>query len=365
MKVLAIIPTYGHPRYSKRIKMLKNCGFEVTALAFKRDYHAGAPVECNTTIIGHISHGNYIKRIFILLSNIMTFRRSISNSDIVYAFESDMFYISVISGFWLKKTIVLEVGDIRPIQVKNSILGFLIRFFDRFFINRCSLIAVTSPDFYEEYYANILNIEKEYLVIENKVADNSLAIYDQTLPDKTSVISIGYFGLLRCKWSWEVLKLLSKNKRFRVYIAGKVFTETNMEREFSEYPEICYLGEYTQGHIREIYNTVDIVWASYPYEIGDQRSLWARTNRFYEGCFYQTPMITRLGSSDGRMVKAHSIGLCITNQDALMVVQELSAITQSQIKFWKSNLENLDRSVYLQSNQDLLALKEKIEGIQR
>ena len=36
-RILCVLPLVGHPRHAKRIEMLQQAGYEVTAIAFERD----------------------------------------------------------------------------------------------------------------------------------------------------------------------------------------------------------------------------------------------------------------------------------------------------------------------------------------
>lgn len=56
-----------------------------------------------------------------------------------------MAYIALIAGIGLRKPVVLEVGDIREIQVDSGLSGWVVRILDRLFLARCSLLVATAP----------------------------------------------------------------------------------------------------------------------------------------------------------------------------------------------------------------------------
>ena len=50
IKILSVLPVLGQPRYSKRITMLQELGFNVEVVTFERDYHRGRIPNCDIKI---------------------------------------------------------------------------------------------------------------------------------------------------------------------------------------------------------------------------------------------------------------------------------------------------------------------------
>ena len=79
-------------------------------------------------------------------------RRAIQRNDIVYASGQDVAFMALIAGLGLAKPVILEVGDIRELQVAPGLKGRLVRIVDKYCVNACSLLVATAPGFIDTYY---------------------------------------------------------------------------------------------------------------------------------------------------------------------------------------------------------------------
>ena len=86
--------TLGHPRDSKRIKMLLDGGFYVEAIGFSRDSHVGRIPDCKVDVIGKISDGNYLRRIIVLLASLNKLQLKLRQSKITYVSGFDMLFLT-------------------------------------------------------------------------------------------------------------------------------------------------------------------------------------------------------------------------------------------------------------------------------
>jgi succinoglycan biosynthesis protein ExoL len=360
VKVLTILPVLGHPRDSKRVSMLQEQGFDVEVCAFERDYHKGRVPDCQIHILGKVEHGKYLKRLISLSRSVFRVRRLIKENNVIYTSGSDMAYLAVIASVGLKKPVIIEIGDIRELQVSDSIAGRLYRKLDKWFVVRCSLLVSTAQAFIDEYYDKWLGVTINSLVIENKLEPTNVSkksiksLEGNPLVDRP--LRIGYFGLLRDYWSIEVLiALASSNKiNVEVLLAGIPLDSTKEILSKAEKTKgITYFGKYRSPQdLPHLYNSVDMVWACYP-EIGpnDWNLRWARPNRFYESCFFETPFFSRVGCKDALDVKKHEIGFLVYEHGIDKVVNSISLISPSELLRWRENISNLSKDVYLYTNE--------------
>lgn len=362
-RILSVLPLLGHPRDSKRISMLQEGGFTVEAVAFKREYHTGRLPGCQVKFLGNISNGRYLQRILKMILSLPKLRTAIKRNDLVYASGPDMAYMAIFAGLGLGKPIVLEVGDIRELQVMRGLKGRLIRMFDRLFVDACSLLIATAPGFVEFYYRQWLKASIPSIIIENKLESTysglNIAEEEIEIPKGTPLVDrplrIGYFGGLRCEWSWHVLVALAlaKPKDVEIVLAGYPMNPVNLPQLVDNYPNIKYIGQYrSPNDLPLLYNSVDLVWACYqPIGPDDWNLRWARPNRFYESCFFKKPMISRHGSSDSVVVEHYGIGMIITDSEIEHVVSKLCNITNEAIRTWTENMLNLPYEVYMYTTE--------------
>ncbi|MDH3614641.1 MAG: hypothetical protein OES10_15350 [Gammaproteobacteria bacterium] len=364
VNILSALPLVGHPRDSKRISMLKQAGFCVEAVAFNRPYHSGRLPDCQVGSLGDIESGRYIRRLLKMVRVLPTVRRAMRRNDVVYASGPDMALLALVAGLGLRKPVVLEVGDIREVQLLAGIFGRLIRWLDKRLLNRCALLVVTAPKFLDVYYREWLNSPIPAIVIENKLeadfADKASApaMRDsgrvRTDADRRS-LRIGYFGGLRCEWSWSVLRDLAvvRPADVEIILAGYPMNPRNLPDEVTKYDNIEYLGEYRSPQdLPSLYAQIDLVWACYQH-IGpnDWNLRWARPNRFYESCLFGKPLVSRAGSCDAGEVERFNIGLVIAEEGIDPVVKRIAAITTEDLDTWTRNVTALPRSVYVYTSE--------------
>ena len=349
LRILTVLPVLGQPRDSKRVDMLVSLGFDVTVAAFNREYHSGRMPSCPTLIIGTISHGNYLQRIGKMVGALPKLRRAMKSRDIVYASSPDMALLAMLAGLLLRKKVILEVGDVREIQTSDGFKGWIVRIADRFVTNRCALLVVTAGGFLDNYYRCWLGSNVPAIVVENKLEASAAVGRDEStrgnLPSGRPLIDrplrIGYFGLLRCQWTWDVLKAfaLKHPKKVEIIVAGYPMEPTDIASQVTSIPNITYLGEYkSPSDLPKLYGEVDLVWACYKF-IGpkDWNLKWARPNRFYESCYFGRPLISRSGSCESIEVARLKIGLNINSYDIPDVVAELESITVDMVDQWRAN----------------------------
>lgn len=357
IRILSVLPLLGHPRDSKRITMLRQAGFTVEAVAFDRNYHTGRMPDCPVESLGTISHGRYLQRILKMVTVLPAMQRAIRRNDIVYASGADMALMALVASLGLGKPVVVEIGDIREVQVASGLKGRLVRIADKYFVNACSLLVATAPGFIDTYYRQWLKASVPAMVIENKLESDfaqdiasTKVIAPEGKPLLDRPLRIGYFGGLRCEWSWRVLQSLAvaRPNDVQIVLAGYVMDPVDLPEQVKKYDNIEYLGQYSSPQdLPDLYNGVDLVWGCYqPIGPDDWNLRWARPNRFYESCLFQTPIVSRAGSCDSVDVERFEIGLVIEEEEIDRVVNKLCDIRFEDLALWRSNMTALPRNVY-------------------
>ena len=362
LKILSVLPLLGHPRHSKRIAMLQKAGFMVEAIAFERNYHTSRMPNCPVERLSKISHGLYLQRILKLISALPAIRRAIKRNDLIYAFGPDMAMAALIAGWGLRRPVILEVGDIQRIQVKCGLMGYLTRLMDRYAVNSCKLLVATAPGFIRGYYREWLHTITPALVLENKLetpTEDTNHMNITTIIEGKSLVDrplrIGYFGNLRCEWSWQVLEALalSRPNEVEIVVAGYPMNPADLPERAAKLSNVDFRGVFRSPQdLPTLYGDVDLIWGCYPRpESCDLNWRWARTNRFYESCFYQKPIISLKDSGDSIDVERYGIGLIIYGQSIERVVDVLSGISPDDLVRWKKNMLMLPRKVYVYTSE--------------
>jgi len=189
--------------------------------------------------------------------------------------------------------------------------------------------------------------------IESEAANfkrsNSLPLDDRPL-------RIGYFGLLRDEWSWQVLESLAKthSDKIEIVLAGlPLHPLENLPSFVEKHKNIQYIGQYKSPEdLPSLYKRVDMVWGCYPpFRTSDWNLRWARPNRFYQGCLFRKPFFTRLGCQDAIDVEKYDIGLIVGEKDVADTVKAISKVTSTDIKTWTKNISDLPRHVFAYTSE--------------
>lgn len=359
-KICCILPTIGDTKDSKRIEILKKNNFDVIVAAFSRNSFKSRAPNYKIENLGQISDGKYLSRVYKMLLSLKKLRSIIKESDLIYAISPDLAIFAFFSSIGLSKPMVVDIADIREIQVSNSFFGTLFRFLEKVVINRCQLIVVTSEGFIKDYYEKRLNLNiKNSFLLENKV-DHNIIIDDSLLNEYNKKIRIGYFGVLRDNWTIELLtKLVRKYPhKFEILTAGinqiSEFNINNLNRKIEGFN---YLGPYkSPDELNDIYSKIDIMAIFYPEK--DSSKNWyeakkiCRSNRFYESLYFNKPIIAFSFSQDGYYIERLNIGMTFNNYDINTIADSLyKSLTISQINTWKNRMKQINPDNYTLINE--------------
>src|SRR5690606_6222410 len=267
-RILFFTTAIEHSTFRKTAERLYNEGADVQIIGFTRDNYPASAISVPTESLGKIGHGNYIKRILLLIRFLRHFRKRGSEFDVIYTFTLDTLLISKISLCFKKKAYVYHIQDIRSVFFGAGIKSKLARFLEKSLIRYIDLLVVSSKDYYTEYFGKKYGFPVEKtIVIENKLI-RPYRKSSLNKPKESNKITIGYFGVMRCERSWSILKELAKNspESFNVYLRGKPMAIPDIVDQISDLDNIDYGGMYkSPDDLSKLYERVDIVWAAYPF----------------------------------------------------------------------------------------------------
>jgi len=233
------------------------------------------------------------------------------------------------------------------------------------------LVVTTSSQFIEDYYLHERGLMlKNYIELENKVHPVAGDL-KTTKNDKLKIenrIVVGYFGMIRCQRSLELIKQLQeKSDRFYFIFRGVLMpsVKERWENDIMNIPNSSFLGSYNSPeNLAYMYNEIDMSWIMYPFsekKIGNWK--WAKTNRYYEAGYYKTPMIASENTQDAIRVTKLGTGIALDLLDINGSLAVLMKLCRNDLLHYTNNLESLDRSLFEVTNDyDILAerIKEKL-----
>lgn len=370
-KILFFTTAIEHTTFRRTAKMLQEQGAEVHVIGFTRKNFPEGTDNLSIESLGVLSHGNYVSRIIRLFKYLSILRRRAKDYDVIYNFTLDTLIISRIVLFLSNKKWIYQIQDIRPIYFGKSKKSKIARFLEKYFIKNIDLLVVSSFNYYEDHYKDLygISIDKVY-VLENKLDRNSICpeILNSEKDSNRDIITIGYFGVMRCNKSWQILKTLAieQKNRISLYLRGKPIAMPNIHEEIFDISNITYDGLYkSPDDLNELYNRVDIVWACYPYSERKEGN-WrlARTIRFYEALAFRKPVIVQKGTVQENDVVKYNLGLVVDMGDISKTMKQLESITTTDLKVWTDNIDKLDPSYYYYTDE-YVELFKKIEELKK
>jgi hypothetical protein len=211
------------------------------------------------------------------------------------------------------------------------------------------------------------------MILENKL-DSGMGVECREIRPPTglsgSPIRIGWFGVLRCPWSWETLSRLAAAHpdRFEIVIAGHALDPRDLPSKAAAATNVRYLGEYrSPDDLRSIYGQVDLVWTVYPGpEVTDPSWRWAllasRSNRYYESCRYKRPTVTLAESGDGAEVLRLGHGLTLSSQSFAAIEAAMLQVGPDDFRRWGAVLDRLPLSTHSYSDEACM-LADLVQGL--
>ncbi|MCH6236620.1 hypothetical protein [Cognataquiflexum rubidum] len=209
-----------------------------------------------------------------------------------------------------------------------------------------------------------------FFLLENKV-DYDVSLNFNCSVRKKSKIVLGYFGVLRDRWTLIFLNELVKSfpDKFEGVVAGiNLLGEEEFKNLTTQTNGIFYLGPFNSpGDLPKIYELIDVMLVFYP-EFNSSVDWFnakkiCRSNRFYEASYFKKPLISFNFSDDGKEIDRLQIGLTLDSYDLEMAIEIIGQkLNHQNLEVWNQNLKDLPSSNF-QITTEKEGLAKKIREI--
>ncbi|WP_375401967.1 hypothetical protein [uncultured Sphingomonas sp.] len=304
---------------ARRILMLRAGGAEVTVAGFRRDERVPESVAGARAVdLGRTGDARLAQRAAMVAANTLRparLRAAVAGADVVVARNLEMLALAasarrVVPGARL----VYECLDIHRMLLGRSLPARAVQAIEARLLRSVDLLLVSSPAFLREYFDGRSTLTAPALLVENKL----LALGDAPPAPSESPPgppwTIGWFGNLRCRRTFDVLSELAQkcDGRVRVLIAGRpspaVFAD--LPAMVAATPHLDYHGPFAPDDLPALYARCHFAWAIDWFEEG-LNSSWLLPNRLYEASGYGAVPIALAGVETGRWLAGHRAGLLI------------------------------------------------------
>lgn len=341
----------------KRVAAFTAFGADVFGVMFHRTRKgvSSAPSWPNVDL-GETADGSYLHRLMMVgraLGKTLRARKELAESDIIYARNLDMLGLAAVSKYCLglSAPIVYEALDVHPIFTKGGAKSWLARFVERALLRTTSLLVVSSPTFIANYYAAKQGYAGPWHLLENKVfrggpgAASSVRVATRSSKDAEKPWIIGWFGVLRCMRSLELLRAIATKLGTKVviHIRGTAsepdgITDEMLHQVCRRTDNMHFFGAYDSAReLDQIYGAIDIAWAV-DFSAQGANSDWLIPNRIYESGLYGVPVIARKDTTTGQRVEELGMGWSFAEPFGANVETFLSEL---DVKDYDAKLERL------------------------
>lgn len=322
LKILYLAPDLTDPAVDRRMTMFQAGGAEIRLAGFHRKPWTGD--EGDITALGQTRDADLNQRLRAVLRWLLRpadLRTLVAGRDVIVARNLEMLML----GVWARllafgrPTLIFECLDIHAAMLGSGVKSKLLRAIEGLLLTFCRRLIVSSPAFLTAYFDKVHPGHPPALLVENKI----LALEGLTTPAVADtaagpVWTIGWFGMIRCRRSLDLLKALTRSLpgKVEVLIRGRptaaVFPDFAGELEGQV--GVRFEGAYTAQDLASLYAKVDFVWAMDFYEAG-QNSTWLLPNRLYEGGAFNVPALAQAGVETSHWLQKQDSGVIFQDPD--------------------------------------------------
>ncbi|MET0374258.1 MAG: hypothetical protein ABW128_08370 [Rhizorhabdus sp.] len=320
MKVAYFVHDLHDAAVVRRVSMMQAAGLSPVILGFRRvdgvpTDIGGAPV----VDLGRTADARLFQRATALLRNLVfgrRIRRAIQGCAIIVGRNLESLILA--AGSIEKRQnvrLIYECLDIHRTLLGHRPTHRIIQKIERAYLRRIDLLMTSSPAFLVHYFLPRIDPTEPPLLLENKV----LRIMGPSTRPKLvrndgPPWTIGWFGMLRCRKSLEILtSLVARSQgRVKVLIAGKpAYSEfEDFDSAVSDVEGLEYSGPYQANDLTELYRRTHFTWAIDYFEEG-LNSAWLLPNRLYEGSFHGSIPIALRSVETGAWLLRRNAGILI------------------------------------------------------
>ncbi len=298
----------------RRIGLLRSAGAVISLIGFHRT--DSTPLEVEGLVpqsLGRTRDGALLARAGIVLRQWVAparLRHATANARVIVARNLE----TVVLAARVKRPgqrLVYECLDIHRLLLGRGLPSFLLRVIESKAMRHVDLVIVSAPAFRDRYFRERRGWCGPIELVENRVPATAPPPEVQNAPAGLPW-RIGWFGMLRCRRSLDILRALvaAHSGQVEVLIAGRpspnIFPD--FASEIADTPGITFIGSYRAEDLPRLYGQVHFAWSIDYFEEG-LNSAWLLPNRLYESLAYGAVPIALAHVATGEWLARHDIGL--------------------------------------------------------
>jgi succinoglycan biosynthesis protein ExoL len=365
---------------ARRIRMLRTGGLrDIALLGFRRTAEPPALVEGIVPIdLGRTADGRFVQRglaVARAAARIGAVRAAVSGAQLLLARQLEMLALASLARRRFAPTagLAYECLDVHRLMVSPGLPGHALRALEGRLLQGCGLLLTSSPAFLDAHFCRAHARLPPVRIVENKVLETELAAGTPPRalppgpppgpplgPPLGPPWRIGWFGVIRCARSLELLAALARRLpgQVEVVIRGRPARDAvpGFDAIVARTPGLSFLGPYDRAaELGRIYADVHLTWAMDFYEAG-ANSDWLLPNRLYEGGLHHAVPIAHAGVETGRWLAARGAGLLLAGPLEETLPALLAGLTPEAYAQARAASARLPRGDLVADGQECAAL---------
>jgi succinoglycan biosynthesis protein ExoL len=356
--------------------MLTAGGANVRLAGFRRTAASPGQIEgCDVVDLGQTRDGALLGRIGSVAMaglNLHRLEPMMRDSQVVLARNLEMLSVAARARrrHAPSAPLIYECLDIHRLLLGEALPSRLLRMIENRLVRDVDLILTSSPRFVSEYFSS-RHFDRPITVLENKVLLLDREVERQSSPRGGPPWKIGWFGMLRCRRSLEILSAAATalDGLLEVTIAGhpspKEFPD--FEAQVAACPHLNFVGSYRFDDLAKLYGDVHFSWAVDFFEQG-LNSSWLLPNRVYESTFFGAIPIALQEVETARWLQQRNIGAIIEGDPVQSLCHLIRHLTEARYAALAAALRDVpdaDLAATRQSCGDLLKSFETLGDLGR
>jgi hypothetical protein len=261
--------------------------------------------------------------------------------------------------------LIYECLDIHRLMSGKSVVSRALRALERRLLRRVEGLMVSSPAFIREHFEKLGAPLPTTILVENKVwVNEKLAPRGATALAAGPPWRIGWFGIIRCKRSLDILVDAARRNPglLEVVIAGRPAIDVvgDLASALPEGSAVRYIGTFAdEAELARLYRSTHFSWLVDFYEAG-ANSDWLLPNRLYRAAYYGSVPIALSGVETGRWLEKYGAGLRLEQVSAEAIAATLSQLSAADYLQAQAKLEAIPTSSLVYAEAECLDLVRRL-----
>jgi len=372
MKVVYFVHDLNDPAVHRRIQMLRAADVDVTLLGFSR---GAPPAGLEANCLGHTQGGRLGQRVAAVLRAALTmrhWRNALIGADVILARQLETLVLANRARDQTAPNarLIYECLDVHRLMVDPGPKGRLLRLLEARLLRRCEGLIVSSPEFIRSHFAARYRDLPPVHLVENKVLGCEVGGKRELEPMRGVARPagppwrIGWFGVIRCQRSLDLLAALVRSQRGKVevIIRGRIARDVlpDFDTVIASTPGLRYLGPYDRrNELGTIYRGVHFAWAIDYFEAG-ANSDWLLPNRIYEGGLFGAIPIARNGCATAAWLQGNGIGVILDGDPEPALTAFFGTLDQARTDHLTSVIRTRPLETFLYTDKDCADLMQAV-----